>query len=106
MFSLQSISWEKFGRAKIFEQDDKIYIDAKQELDGDYVKLTGEVIIVNKDFFYIEGNLTTRVSHINNGKECLRNEKFSFKNYKGYFRLQEMGNPCDRVTDYVDIFIR
>ena len=49
-----------------------------------------------------------KISHINGGKPCAREGAMTFKitGKRRYWRLQEMNNPCDGVTDYVDIFFR
>lgn len=105
-FALQWISWEKFGKATFYEKNGELYLDANQSMNNDYVKLNGKVEIVDVDHFIINGTLITKVSHINNGQECVRNGIFNFKTRgRAYFRLMEMENPCDGVTDYVDIFI-
>lgn len=105
-FALQWISWEKFGKANFYEKNGELYLDANQSINSDYVKLNGKVEIVGEDHFILDGTLITRVSHINNGQECVRNGTFNFKTRgRAYFRLMEMDNPCDGVTDYVDIFI-
>ena len=108
LFSLQWISWEKFGTAIISQKEDGLYIDAKQELDGNYVTLQGKLKVISDLEFTVQGELTTCVDHINNGLPCQRNETFTFKasEKKKYWRLQEMHNPCegDNLVDYVDIF--
>ena len=107
MFSLQWISWEKFGTANITRKDGGgLYIDALQELNGDYVILKGDVRVANAREFTVIGELVTRVHHINGGEPCTRNETFTFKatGTRKYWRMQEMVNPCDNVADYVDVF--
>ena len=51
---------------------------------------------------------STRVSHIAGGAECRRHGTFHFATKVGrkYWRMQEMDNPCDDATDYVDIYFR
>jgi len=107
MFSLQWISWEEFGTATIFKDaEGALFIDAYQALNGDAVALTGRVIAIDAKTFIVDGELWTQVSHINGGNVCPRSGNFTFKatGNRKYWRLQEMENPCDGVTDYVDVF--
>jgi len=105
-FSVQWISWEKFGVANITRKDGGLYIEARQELDGNYVTLKGELTVVSAKEFKVKGELVTRASDTNEGKPCVRNETFTFKvtGKRKYWRLQEMDNPCAEHVDYVDVF--
>ena len=109
MFSLQWILFEnakKYGAANITHEETGLYIDAIQELNGNYVTLKGDLTVVSPMEFIVTGELVTRVSHINNGNACPRNGAFTFKatGNRKYWRLQEMQNPCDNVVDYVDVY--
>lgn len=75
---------------------------------GDYVRLSGKIVSASKDGFVFEGDILMRVHHIANGEECKRSGRFNFRTKSGrkYWRLQEMDNPCDSATDYVDIYFR
>ena len=109
MFSLQWILFEKkpkYGTAAITRKETGLYIDARQEVNGNYVTLTGDLTVVGPKEFTVTGELITRVSHINNGNACPRQGTFTFKatGARKYWRLQEMENPCDKVVDYVDVY--
>jgi len=106
LFSLQWISWEQFGTAVVTQEASGLHIKAKQELNGDYVTLIGQVTVKNEKEFTVTGDLITCVHYINNGEPCARNGTFTFKNTgtRKYWRLQEMDNPCDIGVDYVDIY--
>ena len=109
MFSLQWILFqkEKFGTASVTRNNDGgLYVDARQELNGDYVTLKGDVRVVDAKEFTVTGELVTCVSHINSGKPCVRGGTFTFKatGKRKYWRMQEMANPCENVVDYVDIY--
>ena len=78
------------------------------EYAGDYLKMSGKIVSASKDGFVFEGDILLRVHHNANGEECKRSGTFTFKTKGGrkYWRLQEMDNPCDTVTDYVDVYFR
>lgn len=107
MFSLQWISWKKFGTATVSRNEEgRLLIDARQALNGDEVTLTGQLSTIDAQTFVVDGELRTKVSHINGGNVCARSGSFTFKatGKRKYWRLQEMENPCDGVVDYVDIY--
>lgn len=121
LFSLQWISWNRFGKANITKgkDDNTYYITGKQDgrncsdeekgrANGDFVSIDGTLTVVSKTKLIFNGTIITKVYHLNNGQECVRNGQFHFEAASGrrYWRLQEMGNPCDDVTDYVDIYFK
>lgn len=109
MFSLQWISWKKFGTATVTEKNGILYIKGEQKGKGekpDFVTIDGIITEVSPKSFKFNGEIITRVSHINNGDECKRTGDMSFaiKGKRKYWRLVQMKSPCSVVTDYVDIF--
>lgn len=110
--SLQWISWDYFGTATI--KNDRAIYSLKGEQrgrgksNGDYVTVEGMIVSIDKDHFVLEGDIVTRVSHINGGKPCTRHGDFTFKitGKRKYWRTQEMDNPCDQAADYIDIYFR
>lgn len=121
LFSLQWISWEKFGRVTITKgkETNTYKISGKQDgikcsdsekgrKEGDFVSIKGTLTVVSKTQLIFNGTIVTKVYHINHGQECVRNGKFHFEATEGrrYWRLQEMDNPCDGCCDYVDIFFK
>lgn len=109
-FSLQWISWERFGSATETEKNGVLYLKGEQRLKNsdDFVTVEGVITRVESKEFEFDGKIVTQVSHINNGERCERSGLMTFaitKNRK-YWRLQQMDNPCDTVMDYVDIFFR
>jgi hypothetical protein len=108
--SLQWISWNYFGTATVTQRSGVMSIRGEQRGRGranlDFVTLKGMIVSVEKNQFILEGTIVTRVSHINGGKPCERHGDFTFKitGTRKYWRLQEMDNPCDQATDYVDIY--
>lgn len=109
-FSLQWISWDYFGKAVVTERGGTLYIKGEQRArsGGDYVHMHGRITEVSAKEFKFEGVVDMKVSHINNGAACKREGELTFAitGNRRYWRMQQMDNPCDGVTDYVDIFFR
>lgn len=108
--SLQWISWTRFGRAVVTEKDGVLNISGEQSArgTGDYLKIKGVFTEVDTREIKFKGTIETKVSHINEGKPCKREGEMTFHitQNRRYWRLKEMDNPCDPVTDYVDIYFR
>lgn len=110
MLSLQWISWEKFGTCDITkEATGRLRCVGAQYSDenDDYLKLDGYIEIVSAKHLRFTGTIKTKVYHLNNGEEYVREGTFDFKSTQGrrYWREQEMKGP-DGVTDYVDIYFK
>ena len=112
MLSLQWVSWDYFGTATVTDRDGVYTIRGEQKGRGenasDFVTISGTITSIDAREFAFTGKITTRVSHINGGQPCVREGEFTFKvtGKRRYWRLQQMDNPCDPVTDYVDIYFR
>jgi hypothetical protein len=110
MFSLQWISWDYFGSATVTNSQGVYRIKGEQKGRGnsDFVRINGTIGRIDAKEFTFNGTIITQVSHINGGEPCTREGEFTFKitGTRKYWRLQQMDNPCDPVTDYVDIFFR
>jgi len=108
-FALQWISWNKFGRVEIKRDKDDITLVGSQEdkKTGNYIKIEGVITGVSQRSFQFTGSITYRVDHLNSGKPCTREGKMTFKRRgkRKYWRLTRMNNPCDGVTDYIDVFV-
>src|SRR5689334_6728686 len=108
--SLQWISWDYFGKATVTEKNGSLLIKGEQRGRGndDYVTVDGVITRVDAKEFTFEGDIITRVSHINKGEPCKRSGEMTFRvtGNRRYWRLQQMNNPCDEAADYVDIFFR
>lgn len=105
--ALQWISWNKLGTVLIGDDDGTVIVSGEQRSrSGDYLTIEGIISSIEKNRFYFEGDIVTRISHINKGQECLRSGhmEFAIKGGRSYWRLQNMNSPCSSVTDYVDIF--
>ncbi|MCS7079028.1 MAG: hypothetical protein NZ585_03125 [Chloracidobacterium sp.] len=112
-FQLHWISWgnwQKFGDLTVTNRDGLLVVNGRYSDDqtGDFIEIDGVVTRVEERSFDFEGTIVTRVSHINNGDPCTREGAMTFaiKGKRRYWRLQQMQNPCDAATDYVDIFLR
>ncbi len=110
LLSLQWISWDYFGAATVTNKDGVFYLkgEQKERKGSDFVKIDGVITEINEKDFKFDGTIFTQISHINSGEPCTRTGEMTFavKGSRKYWRLQEMDNPCDAVTDYVDIYFK
>ena len=108
--SLQWISWDYFGTAEVKQELGAWGIEGRQKGRGntDFVTVEGFIDSIDAKQFVLDGTIVTQVSHINGGKPCERRGQFVFKitGKRRYWRLQQMDNPCDVATDYVDIYFK
>ncbi len=110
MLSMQWISWEYFGECYITKVDNNRYRCTGQQLsreqEGDYVKIDGFLSADDEFNLTFEGTIKTKVYHINNGQEYVRDGQFHFKSTNGrkYWRLMEM-DGSDGQVDYIDIYM-
>ena len=106
--SLQWISWDYFGAAMVTNRGGTFYLKGEQKQRGgtDFVKIDGIITEINARDFTFNGTIITQVSDIAGGKPCTRDGEMKFKitGRRKYWRLAQMDNPCEAVTDYVDIF--
>jgi hypothetical protein len=103
-----SENWSEFGNIKVIDRQGIMLIRGQQTKGDDYLQIDGRILNIEDKQFTFQGKIVTRVSHINKGQSCERNGEMVFKitENRKYWRLQQMLNPCDPVTDYVDIFMR
>jgi len=110
LFSLQWISWDYFGTVNITNKAGVLYLKGEQKQHGgsDFVSIDGTITSINKNEFKFDGTIIMQISHINGGDSCTRSGEMTFAitGKRKYWRLQEMTNPCDEATDYVDIYFR
>jgi hypothetical protein len=108
--SLQWISWDYFGSANVTNTRGVYRLRGKQKGRGnrDFVRVDGVIRSIGAKEFAFDGKIVTRVSHINGGEPCTREGEFVFRitGRRRYWRLMQMDNPCDPVTDYVDVYFR
>ena len=106
--TLQWISWEEPGSVTIIPAANGWYtITGRQAKSEDYLRITGRIKPVNDRELEFEGEIETRVSHLNNGEPCLKTGKKMFKatGTRQYWRLQDMSNcESSSTLDYVDIY--
>ena len=108
--SLQWISWDYFGAASVTNRNGvwRLKGEQKSRKDSDFVKIGGVIVSVDAKEFVFDGTIVMQISHINNGEPCERTGEMTFRitGKRKYWRLQEMDNPCDTATDYVDIYFK
>jgi hypothetical protein len=110
--SLQWIGWDYFGTAAVTNSRGVYRIKGEQKgrgaENGSYVRIDGFIRSISAREFVFDGTIETRVSHLNGGEPCKREGEMTFAitGKRKYWRLQQMQNPCDAVTDYVDIYFR
>lgn len=110
--TLQWIGWDHPGTIDFYKELDLIICKGEQlskENDTDFLKIDGIIEeIVNEKEFVFRGTIITKVNYINGGEECVREGSFRFKatGTRKYWRMREMDNPCEGVTDYVDIYFK
>lgn len=108
--SLQWISWDYFGTATATNKAGVYSLKGEQKGrdNMDFLKVEGLITQINAKEFKFDGTIITQVSHINGGKPCERKGEMTFRitGKRKYWRLMEMDNPCEAVTDYVDIYFR
>jgi len=106
--TLQWISWDEPGSVTIIPAENGWYtITGRQAKNEDYLKITGRIKPVSERELEFEGEIESRISHLNNGEPCLKTGKKTFKatGDRQYWRLQDMSN-CENAStlDYVDIY--
>lgn len=111
MLSLQWISWDYFGSCDIKRQADGTLTCKGEQLskqNDDYLRIDGTIEIVDAKHLKFTGTIVMSIHHIQNGEECLREGTFDFvaTGNRRYWRMQQMENPCDGCTDYVDIYFK
>ncbi|MEO8648611.1 MAG: hypothetical protein ABI539_05535 [Acidobacteriota bacterium] len=109
--SLQWISWDYFGAANVTNSRGVYRIKGSQKGragNTDFVGIDGVIKSIGEKEFVFEGTIVTQVSHINSGQPCTRDGEFTFRitGKRKYWRMQQMDNPCDPVTDYVDVYFK
>lgn len=115
LLTLQWIGWGDLsgaGRLSVEDRGDTLSASGEQlgrgDNAGDYLRMSGRIVSASRDGFVFEGDIAIRVHHNADGAECKRSGTFHFKatGKRRYWRMQEMDNPCDGVTDYVDVYFR
>ncbi len=108
LLSLQWISWDYFGSVEVRKENGRLHCIGSQRSreNDDYLIIDGYIEMKDALHFGFTGTIITKIYHINNGQPCIRDGYFEFASTQGrkYWRLQQMENPCDEVTDYVDIY--
>lgn len=121
MLSIQWISWKYFGSVTIKKEADGTLSCKGEQLarnckdaeqgnidNGDYVKLDGIIDIADEKNLVFTGVIRTKVYHINNGQEVVREGTFNFeaKDNRKFWRMYPVSNPVDECADYIDIYFK
>ena len=110
--SLQWVGWDYFGLATVTNKRGTYSLKGEQKgrgiSKGSSVTIDGVITTIDAKEFEFRGKIVTLVTHINEGRPCVRDGEFTFKitGKRKYWRLQQMDSPCDTATDYVDIYFR
>jgi len=105
--SLQWISWEEFGSAKVVNDNGVYRISGRQEKDSELLTISGVIIEIDENHFIMDGTITTKISYLNSGQSCERQGRLRFHVRAGNsrsWRLSSMKNLCSGLTDYIDIY--
>ncbi|MFT5861215.1 MAG: hypothetical protein ACI865_003337 [Flavobacteriaceae bacterium] len=107
-FSLQWIEGG-MGSVEFTDKGGAIMVRGKQlseEYEGDFIEIEASLISADEKKLVMEGIIAISSHIINNGELCLREGTFTFivTNGRKYWRLADVQNPCDEVSDYIDIF--
>jgi len=107
--SLQWITFDKTkGSVTITESGGTYSVKGEQRgKDKDLLTIDGQITAINAKDFSFKGKIVTRVSHIANGRDCVRDGTFLFRitGARPFWRMRENQNPCDEAADYVDIYL-
>lgn len=105
-FSVQWISWDRFGSALITEKNGLLSVKGEQRLpnSSDFLKMEGIITKVESRQFTFKGKIVIQCKEIYD-PPCVREGKMTFiiTGNRKYWRLKEM-HTCNDTTDYVDIF--
>jgi hypothetical protein len=109
-FTLQWIGWDKPGQVQVdFLSENKYKVKGEQkgEENGDFASIDGVLTWEGNQTFQFDGEITSRVSHLNGGETCIKKGPVHFRatGTRKYWRLQEKDN-CEEgnVVDYFDIY--
>ena len=107
--SLQWISWEEFGSISFKKDGGVIRCEGEQispDNGTDYLKISGTIEVIDAKTLLFDGEILTKISHINGGEECKREGEYKFvaTGSRKYWRMQDTKNPCDVGADYIDIY--
>ncbi len=106
---LVTLQWVEVPAGKLTQTNEKGRIRLRGEhrdpKTGNYLELDGYLLEVHDRRLVFEGEVVTRVDHIEDGLECTRSGRLEFRRSgkRRFWRMQSMQSPCSVVTDYVDL---
>lgn len=107
--SLQWISFQNRGKAKLMKQEDDWYSIKGEHTnnDNEFLKIEGRIKRIDALKLQFEGTIITYIKSNNGGVPCEKkgNQVFSKKAGRDYYRLQNMENCAGgKLLDYVDLY--
>jgi hypothetical protein len=101
--TLQWISWDRRGRARVSERAGVIHLSGLQAGRG-RLELEGDLVRIDATGFTFRGRIAITDTP-DPGRDCVRDGEYEFRitQNRRYWRLQQM-EQCDGLTDYVDIY--
>ncbi|RYD76246.1 MAG: hypothetical protein EOP55_11840 [Sphingobacteriales bacterium] len=107
--SLQWISFEEQGTAKLIKKDNGTYTIKGEQTNSsnEFLKIDGKIKRLDANKLSFEGTIITYIKDNNGGKPCEKTglQIFAKKGDRNYYRLQNMKN-CEggNLVDYVDLY--
>ena len=94
------------GSVQIDRAGQVLTVHGRQVLGDKRLDIAGHITGVIDDGFVFHGVVTLQGEHEDGMPACVRSGPMHFttRGIRQYWRLQQMTNPCNGYTDYVDIY--
>ena len=109
--TVQWLGWgdlEQAGTVSISDAGGVLVASGSQYQGSQRLDLAGHITALVDDGFVFEGAITLQDMDGPGTGTCVRSGPMHFttRGIRQYWRLQQMTNPCNGSTDYVDIYFR